>query len=325
MNVSENVEVTSIDPLLIYADLPLRRTYYPLGFGLEVATNSPEVIAAAGESWGDQRRAFDAAPLEIRVVVQPGGGQAAEPAFRAQRHLLGIVSDQANFALCDCDAEFAFCFTNSVTAANRPWFRWHFLEAMVYLLLTQRRLVPVHAACVERNGRGVLLCGRSGAGKSTLAFACARAGWTYVADDATMLLQEGGERVAIGNPRFVRFRKDAPEIFPELAGCDGHVRPNGKFTIEAETAALPGIRAASRSRIEKLAFLDRGKGPAEARRIAASDAGERLLQELPTYQEKVRARHAGVVARLSQVPAYELSYEALPDAIEILQRILEQS
>ena len=37
------------DPVLSAFELPLRRTFYPLGFPLELQTNSAEVIAAASE------------------------------------------------------------------------------------------------------------------------------------------------------------------------------------------------------------------------------------------------------------------------------------
>jgi hypothetical protein len=38
------------DPLLSDVQLPLRRIYYPLGFAIEVITNSDEVFSAAASS-----------------------------------------------------------------------------------------------------------------------------------------------------------------------------------------------------------------------------------------------------------------------------------
>ena len=40
------------DPLLSNVHLPLRRIYYPLGFAIEVITNSDEVFSAAGRELG---------------------------------------------------------------------------------------------------------------------------------------------------------------------------------------------------------------------------------------------------------------------------------
>ena len=40
------------DPYLSRTAMPLRGIYYPLGFPLELTTNSKDVMAAAEESWG---------------------------------------------------------------------------------------------------------------------------------------------------------------------------------------------------------------------------------------------------------------------------------
>src|SRR2546430_3834288 len=115
-----------------------------------------------------------------------------------------MVGDRDNHAAFDPQSLFGFCFISGKTAADHGWVRWHFLEGLVYMMLAQRHVVPVHAACVARHGCGVLLCGASGAGKSTLAYACARAGWTFIADDSVMLLPDSTDRIAIGKPHHAR-------------------------------------------------------------------------------------------------------------------------
>src|SRR3546814_2780459 len=46
--------------------------------------------------------------------------------------------------------------------------RYELIEFAVFLLAARcQRLVPLHAACVGRGGRGILLLGASGSGKST--------------------------------------------------------------------------------------------------------------------------------------------------------------
>ena len=58
------------DPLGVSIELPLTGTYYPLGFRLEIATNSRDVIQAAEESWAGEAREFDGQALVMRVFVQ---------------------------------------------------------------------------------------------------------------------------------------------------------------------------------------------------------------------------------------------------------------
>ena len=151
------------DPTSARVSLPIRHTLYPLGFPLEIATNSPAVIEAARESWGTFTREFERLPVRVRVLVEDGGSDPApEPVYRSHRELLLIVSDRGNFGCCDLRSRFGWCHIAANMLADRGWFRWFFLEAMVYVLLNQDEVVSVHAACVARNGRGVLLCAHPG-------------------------------------------------------------------------------------------------------------------------------------------------------------------
>ena len=309
------------DPLLHEVELPLVAAYHPLGFRLTLHTNSPEVQAAAHESWGWYGPEFDKPPVEVRIIVREEGDLAPEPTFLSQAHMITIVADRDNFACVDFKSMFAYAFISRKTAADHSWFRWFFLEPMVYFLLTQTYTMPVHAACIAQEGRGILLSGPSGAGKSTLAFACARAGWTYVADDATSLLQESDDRVAIGKPHQARVRDDAPRLFPELEGYCTRARPNGKLSIEVPLDDFPQIRTALHCRIEAIVFLDRGPGtPAlEPVKLHATDGG--LLADAPCYGHEVRDRHLRTVSRLLTLPAYRLRYERLEDALRLLEPV----
>jgi hypothetical protein len=286
---------------------------------VNLLTNSQEVHAAAAESWGWYSPEFHRPPLEVRIIVREAGELAPEPSFLTQAHLLTMVSDRDNLACVDCKSLLSYAFVSAKTAADHAWFRWFFLEPMVYFQLAQSYTVPIHAACIAREGRGILLSGTSGAGKSTLAFACARAGWTFVADDATSLLQESEDRIAIGKPHQARVRDDAPRLFPELEGYCTRARPNGKLSIEIPLDAFPRIQTALHCRIEAMVFLDRCLATPGLRNVPAEEAAAALLADMPSYGAEVRARHERAVGRLLAVPAYSLRYERLEDAMKLLE------
>jgi hypothetical protein len=319
MGPREAVMTTRIDPLLCDLDLSLRGTFYPAGFPLRLATNSRDVMEAASDSWGAWRREFDSEPLEFRVLVQAAGELAAVPAFRKQGRLLSFVSDRHNYAVADCGTLAASLHLSERTAADHAWMRWFFLEAMAYMLLTQRYVVSLHTACVARNGAGILLCGPSGAGKSTLSFACARAGFTYLADDCTWMLAGSEDRIAIGKPHQVRFRHDAARHFPELEGHIARTRPNGDLSIEVPTSLFPEIATAARSPIRCLVFLDRGNGDApRIERMNSDEAVTLLLADMPSYGPEVNAVHEKTIHSLVGLPAWRLTYRVLEDAIRLL-------
>jgi hypothetical protein len=307
-----------MDPLRLHIELTHKGTYYPVGFRLDIATNSREVLAAAEEAWTDGRPEFDAEPMTFRVMVEPEGGLSPQPKHRVQGHLYSAVADADNFAHIDLKSLCGFLHVSEQTAADHSWLRWYFVESLAYLMLAQRYAVPVHAGCVVRNHSGILLSGPSGAGKSTLAYACARAGWTFVTDDCTWLLPDSEERAAIGRPRYARFRLDAPSLFPELEGYAVRARPTGKLSIEVPFADLPHIRTARRAPIGAIVFLERRPGAPAVARVGSAEMVERLLGDMASHGPEVDAMHERAVSRLAEAPGWRMRYESLEDAIAVL-------
>jgi hypothetical protein len=302
------------DPLLISAELPLVAQFHPLGFPLRLATNSADVIAAATCAWGTFPVAFAVPSIQLRVLVETGDAAPIPPIFRAQQHLI-VISGGANFAVCDHTAGFAFCRLNSTAASDRDFTRYYFLEAMALFTLTQLYVTPVHAACVARDGRALMLCGDSGAGKSTLAYACARRGWTYISDNESWLLRSDC-RTILGHPARIRLRDTAAELFPELADRPA-VSFNGKRSIILDSA---GLEIAFQCRPERVIFLERDGQLASF--TPAQGAFERLFAGVIHYTPEVRAQHRASLETFTELPALELHYRGLDDAIPALQGLL---
>lgn len=84
------------------------------------------------------------------------------------------------------------------------------LRAFDYFLL--------HAAALSWQGAGVLITGPSGAGKTTTMLQCVRAGFQFVADDATLLhLQSDGQVRAVSTLNTMHVTRQTSALFPELA------------------------------------------------------------------------------------------------------------
>jgi hypothetical protein len=312
------------DPLGYGVCLPLERVLYPLGFPAHIFTNSKHVLEAFFESWGDYSQSFDESPIEIRMIAGEDANApfAEAPAFRAQGHLLSIVADPANQVIVDLDRTFAWCRLSAKTLEDRAWARYYFLDALVYVMLTYRHFTPLHAACVERNGRGVLLCGVSGAGKSTLAFACARAGWSYLTDDAAMILRHASTPILLGKPHHIRFRETANEVVPELRGLEAMRSPNGKLTVELRTADLPNFRVATRCPVSAAVFLNRnGEHPARLSDLDKTEARARLRESMPLWTPAVNREQERTLQYLVEGDTLELRYRDLADAVRELERL----
>jgi hypothetical protein len=313
------------DSLLSNMDLPLRGIFHPLGYAVEISTNDAAVLEAANESFGHQRPSRTNAPLKVGIGVTEGDDYECppEPTRRQYNHLYSLVSNADNQALLDLKRCVGFAWLTKAAVDNLLYFRYNFLEKTVYLMLGSSVVTDLHAACVSKNGKGVLLCGDSGAGKSTLSFACARAGWTYTSDDTSYLINDSAVPRVIGHSHRMRFRPAAKALFPELEGRELTPRLEGKPSIEVPSSEFPGLITASEVEVHSIVYLDRGSsGSATLVPLPDGTATQRTRNELYSAGE-IRAKHENILEVLSGIPTYELRYRDLNDAIHQLDGLAQ--
>jgi hypothetical protein len=307
-------------------ELPFRRSFYPLGFGVDVVTNSQEVLEAAQESFGHRRLRYGGSGLEVRVGVTENRDDQCppEPTRRQHNHLYSLTADEENQALLDLQTGANFVWLNGRALRSRLYLRHNFLEKVVYLLLGASVLTDIHAGCVSKNGRGILLCGDSGAGKSTLSYACARAGWIYTSDDTSYLINASSVPRVIGHAHRVRFRPAARALFPELADRPITPRMEGKESIEVAVGDLPRMDTATEATVSGIVYLNRyAAANCALLRLPKGSATERMTRELYSDGE-VRARHKQILEKVAEVPTFELHYRGLAEAIEQLNGLAER-
>ena len=300
----------------------MEQTFYPLGFPLLLSTTSEAVMEIARNEWNRWFPIFDDAPVKLHIEVSSAADQIPPTVIlHAHRHLFALVADSENVFVFDTQSRVATGWVTRGAIEDAAWFRYHFLDAIVYQAIALLCFTPIHAACVARQGRGVLLCGDSEAGKSSLAYACARRGWTYVTDDGSYLIRRRAtERVVVGNPHQLRLRPDAAGFFPELADRRPVIRGNGKLSLEIWTESLPSIATAPIVAIDRLIFLRRvASGPAVLTPFDREEARKWCERVFYWWDPNVAAeQQANLSDLLDAVEVQALEYSDLESATDAI-------
>ncbi len=232
---------TESNTVLSNVELPLRGTYFPMGFPVTVATNSTAVLAAAEQSWRLFRPRFSHhPPLLVELGVTDEASEAPylppAPLCRVREHLLSNIADASNFIHADLKQGYAFGWVTRATAESTLYLRYYFLEAAALAMLSTLRATALHAACVAPFGRGVLLCGRLRRRQilSSPSLVRAQAGPTSV---TTRPISRSNKTTEPSSATRIRFVFATPEFSSSrnLEGRPITPRATGKPSIEVST------------------------------------------------------------------------------------------
>jgi len=305
--------------------LSLRKMFYPLGFPAEVRTNCTGVLEIMEELWGKFERQHDTEPILADVHVVEGSSTECPPApvYRYMAPLLLGVADGDNYCVSDLQRSKSQ-ITISRAAIQSKLYAGYFLLGSPVTHVATRFTTPVHAGCVALDGKGVLLCGDSGAGKSTLSYACARAGWTFISDDGSFVINDREDRMVTGDCHRVRFRPTTAELFPELEGLEITPRAAGKPSIELPTAPMPHMSCAQNAQVDYIVFVNRYSGGAQELRPYRKDVARYAMQQTFYGLPEVRKKNNETIERLLEAEVFELRYTELDWGIDRLQRLVRE-
>lgn len=313
--------------------LGLLRTFYPFGYPVEVRTNAEEVFENYEQMWGAFQQRLQVPPIRCDVSVTDGDAAECppEPSYHLLDSQLVFVADSRHYTVSDLlTQQTRILITRGVL--RWPLYVRYFLLMAPLAHISTAHAAPVHGACVAIGDRGVLLCGDSGAGKSTLAYACARAGWTYISDDASYAQIDANDSTVLGNCYQIRFRPEAAALFPEISGLPVTPRAAGKPSIEIGTHTL-GLRCKESISVEAIVFLKRrccsSSGGSDRHESATIEPYSRELARLFLQHNlfgprSTRTAQNATIDRLLSGDVYQMRYLDLDDAVQQLRTLLER-
>ena len=296
----------------------MSRTFRLAGAALRFETDDQRVMNLATTMFEGYGPPADdpGGPLVLRVMVHAPAAAAppfSTPVYRTHGHLLTIVVGPDDNGVADLLAGYAFAIV-SPALVDVAWRLQQVIGTLSLALLGPAGgHVPLHCACVTRAGRSVLVRGHSGAGKSTFAYACIRRDYQVVSDDVVHIAG-GVEPRAWGIPWRFQLLPDATRFFPELAGSDARLQPNGERKIDVDVARrFPG-RAVPSAPLGPMLVLSRRPGPTEIERVPDDEAASEIEPVWP-WQVGWSTTHQALLEDVARNGVYRLATGAEPDAM----------
>lgn len=188
------------------------------------------------------------------------------------------------------------------------------------MALGARRWLLLHASCVEREGRALLMSGHSGAGKSTLSALLGERGWRFMGDEFALLDPATG--LVSPFPRPVSLKNGAIAVMAgEVAGSRlgplipatpkgdiRHLRPPADAIARMDEPARPAL----------LLFPQFGQAE-DVRPVGAVEAFVRLTQASTNYVALGETGFAALTTLATGVPAFGIDYPDTAAALRLVE------
>jgi hypothetical protein len=318
---------------------PARLLQYDLmGGRFRFRSDSPrllDVVAAAYRDLPPHRFHDDTAGFDIDLRLRPPrdirSGEPPPVRILIRNDLVGGRTDGGNRVVVAPLTRRARVIASADMLEQPYHLRYELIEFAVFVLAARvQGLAPLHAACVSRDGHGILLLGESGAGKSTLVLHALRQGFDLVSEDAVFVRPSDMRATGVAN--FVHVRADAvdglddPAMLRWIADAPVIRRRSGVEKHEADLRGAPcGIRPAAHPvTVVAVAMLSASPSPHGGVAIASATHAE-VLACLHAGQPHARTQPGwdGFLRQLAYVPAYHLGRGRKPgDAVALLERLL---
>jgi hypothetical protein len=330
------------DPFAERSACTLRTRAHVLGGIFEFESNNPRLLHLADVAYGKlPAHTFSAEPPHFRVrllVSREEGAAIDDEPPRMRLHsgagLLCGTMDSANFAIVSPRDRTALVVVSRNMLRHPYHTRYELIEFAVYTLASRaQQLVSMHAACIGRNERGLLLIGPSGAGKSTLALHCLLQDMDLVAEDSVLVKPETLLATGIGS--FLHLRTDS-QHFVQGTRDDAWIRKSPvirrrsgveKFEVDLRRARYHVARTPLE--ITGVVFLSKqsaSKRGGNPRPLLSSLRKSELLEKLEASQPYAANQPVwgAFRKRVSGVDAFELRRGQHPgEAADALRRIVE--
>lgn len=311
--------------------LPLCAQLYFAGVNCTLSTNSPDVLASLARWKGTRGDLERGLALNVVVDTLPKRSENAPMRFRGLHHLVFAIFSSGEFFVFDLLRRTINGVVSVETAREESFWTSRFVPLTLGLMGITAGVFPLHCACLDLHGDGILIAGESMSGKSTLAVALSRMGYALVSDGWTYLARtDEGELTAYGISAPVKLLPDSVSFFPELLGQKSVKSFNGEIAIEVDAMQAWDASVRTETWPRFLVLLERSPHRACSMEPLSNEAVFDFLsgsvELLPPPLEHLATARSALIADLSRIDCCKLRYGGPPDeAARMVYRLCEGS
>jgi hypothetical protein len=286
------------------------------GAGCDLSTNSVELVCVL-ENLSAPNNSVGENQFTMRIAVDETSPEvAAHPHFRGLHHVVTASFGRSNIFVFDVLRRTLSATVSGAVARDHRFWKEKLIPITLGVLGAAMGVVPVHCACLEFDGSGLLIAGVSGAGKSTLSVALSKIGLNYVSDDWTYVSKKNEKILAYGTSAPVKLLPDAATHFHELDQYRPHISMNGELAYEVGMSEAFGATIEHGCEPRWLVFLQRmqslGSSFAKLSSVEAKNYLVSNVERLPSQLVEADEKRRHIIDRIAGLPCWSFQYGGTP-------------
>jgi HprK-related kinase A len=193
------------------------------------------------------------------------------------------------------------------------------------MALGWRRHLLLHASCVEKDGRALVMTGESGSGKSTLAAQLGERGWRLMGDEFALLDPDSGQVFAF--PRMVSLKNQAIGVMEAAVPADRFgplMRATPKGDIRHLMPRTDAVARMAEGARPALLLFPRFGFAADVRSVGQGEAFMRLTQASTNYVALGEAAFTALVRFVTGTPVRAVDFSSGEEAIAMVERLWDE-
>jgi hypothetical protein len=276
-----------------------------------LSTNSYNILRHA-IPWQTSQKQIASSSFQMEIIEDSclDSGTGKLPHFRGARHLVFAMMEPRSFLNYDLLRKRVIGVLSPAAVRDRSFWSAQLLPITIGILGTTLGVVPLHCACLDGRGDGLLLAGSSGAGKSTLSAALSQRGFALVSDDWTYLSRAQSFLTAYGLDAPIKLLPNSVRFFSELEKCALKKTMNGEIAYEIDPARILRSSVKAFSHPKWILFLERTSTPGcrfvPCRAEHVIQYFEQNAERLPEELSDARAARSDLIRSLSRCQSWLL-------------------